>query len=285
MATIPAIASSIAYAPKTNAFGDTLPVIPKDSRVSSGSVLFRLDFEVLFTRLGKPAKDTFIQFLVSGVYSHAKLLKSTDQEGKATLRLETRYSGKNTITPQSPEFAGSTYEIDIGEAWYEATFLITAYNCCDEGDFSGDLVEGKNVGKHKQDFLFGGTGVVMQGTGLGANGKYIQIANPTKLSWNPGYAGVSNPEDAVFQYTDGVHGAYGTLTADGSIAIDPAVLPKKHRVNIITRTLGERCGMDTGGAIKGHHFDNYVGTGKAAIDAWTAAGGNITDAKVKYLGK
>jgi 3D (Asp-Asp-Asp) domain-containing protein len=213
------------------------------------------------------------------------MLAPTDTQGKATLRLETRILGDNTITPAAPEFAASTFVVTVGEAWFVATFKITAYNCCDEDDFTGDKVDAKNVGKRKQDFVFSGRGVCMQGTGVGTDGKYISISNPGDIQWNPGYAGVKNPDAAVFVYSTAVTGAYGALTADGSIAIDPTILPKHHRVDIIgPRALGERKGDDTGGAIKGHHIDNYAGAGKAAIDAWTAAGGNIEHAVVKYLG-
>jgi 3D (Asp-Asp-Asp) domain-containing protein len=277
--------STIAYAIKANSFKDTLPIIPNDSIVLFKSVLFRVDIGITVTRGKAAVAGQTISFSVSGGPSHARMLSSTDINGKATLRLDTRISGANTITPQASEFAGSTFVVTIGEAWYEARFLITAYNCCDEDDFSGELVEAKNVGKRKKDFLYGGRGVCMQGTGLGSDGKYIALSNPRDIAWNPGYAGVSNPKDAVFVYSDGVDGAYSKVTQDSSIAIDPTILPPLHRVDIIgPRALGARRGDDTGGAIKGHHFDNYAGAGNAAMEAWSNAGGNIQQAKVKYLG-
>jgi len=280
------VASNIAYTIKKNPFGDTLPTIPSDSRVLFDSPLYRLDIEIIVTRKGAPAAHQSIHFQVTGVHSHARLLTPTSLAGKATLRLESRIAGKNTITPLGPEFAKSSFDVTLGEAWYEARFLITAYDCCDEDDFSGPLVEVKNVGKHKQDFLFGGKGICMEGTGFGSDGKYIAIANPKSVSWNAGYAGVSNPDAAIFQYSDGVRGAFGLVTEGTSIAIDPHILPPRHRVNIIgPRSLGERRGDDTGGAIKQHHFDNYVGAGEVAMKAWNTAGGNIASAQVKYLGK
>jgi 3D (Asp-Asp-Asp) domain-containing protein len=278
--------SNIAYSFSQNQFGDLLPIIPADSNVQFGSVLYRLDIDITVTRNGQPAAGQNMAFRVSGVHSHARQIGATDGSGQATLRLESRIRGKNTITPiGSLEFADCKFDVTLGEAWFEAKFLITAYNCCSEDDFSGPLVDANNVGKHKRDFLFGGKGVCMQGTGVATDGRYITISNPKSVSWNPGYAGVANPDSAVFDYSDGVHGAYGLVTAGSSIAIDPEILPKRHRVNILgPRALGERRGDDTGGAITGHHFDNYVGTGKAAMTAWEAAGGNIQAAKVKYLG-
>jgi len=287
MSAVPTIAAQgvIAYAIKQNSFNDSLPIIPLGSGVSFHSVLFRVDIEISVARGNAPAVGQAISFRVSGGPSNARMLSPTDRNGKATLRLETRVSGVNTITPQGTEFAGSTFDINIGEAWFESPFLITGYNCCDEDDFSGPLVEGKNVGKHKNDFLYGGAGVCMQGTGVGSNGQYIQVTNPQNIQWNPGYAGVANPGDAVFAYVAGVHGAYSMLTADSSIAIDPSVLPRLHRVDIVgPRALGVRRGDDTGGAIRGYHFDNYLGVGNAAVNAWNNAGGNIQQARVKYLG-
>jgi 3D (Asp-Asp-Asp) domain-containing protein len=280
------MASNIAYTIQQNQFGDALAIIPSESSVQSGSILYRLDLEMAVTRNDAPASGLTIGFRVSGVQSHARQIGPTGAGGKATLRLESRIVGKNTITPLGlPEFADCKFDVTLGAAWFESPFKITAYNCCDEADFSGPLVNGQNVGKHKQDFLFGGRGICMQGTGRGSDGKYITITNPKSVSWNPGYAGVANPDAVIFQYSDGVHGAYGLVTADSSIAIDPTILPPRHRVNIIgPRALGERRGDDTGGAIKGHHFDHYVGAGQAAVDAWNAAGGNLASAKVKYLG-
>jgi len=213
------------------------------------------------------------------------MLNATDRHGTATLRLETRISGNNLIMPRNNEFAMSTCNVVIGEAWYEAPFLITAYNCCDEDDFSGPLVDTATVGKRKSDFLYGGTGICMQGTGVGSDGRFIRVTNPTQISWNPGYAGVADQTKVVFAYTDAVHGAYAVVTPNASIAIDPTILPPRHKVDIVgPRALGARSGDDTGGAIKGHHFDNYAGAGKSVMNDWQTAGGNITAAKVKYLG-
>jgi membrane-bound lytic murein transglycosylase len=50
------------------------------------------------------------------------------------------------------------------------------------------------------------------------------------------------------------------------------------------RPIGERRGDDTGGAIRGFHFDHFVGAGQKSMHAWDQAGGNIPQARVKYLG-
>lgn len=279
------VTGSVEYTVKKNIFGDELAIIPRESSVAFGSVLMRVDIDVVIKLGDQPAKNMNVAFRVTGTHSNARLLRPTDKDGKSTLRMETRYMGVNTITPQAPEYRASTFDVNITEAWYEAGFLITAYNCCDEDDFTGELVDGKGVGKHKKDFLYGGRGVIMQGTGKGSDGKYIQITNPRDITWNPGYSGVANPDDAKFANVDHVQGAYGAVTEDHSIAIDPSVLPPRHRVNIIgPRAIGERTGDDTGGAIRGYHFDNFVGAGQAVVKAWENAGGNIQNARVKYLG-
>jgi hypothetical protein len=285
MSTRTAVGGVVQYSLRTNVFGDYLPVIPAESFVAFGSVLFRMDLDVALSLNGKPVVGQTIPFVVSGVHSSARLLQPTDHEGRSILRMETRYSGTNTVRPTAMEFAHSTFDVTIDEAWYEAPFLITAYNCCDEDEFSGPLVEGCGVGMHKRDFLYGGNGVIMEGSGKGSDGRFIQISNPEVMRWNPGYKGVCNPADAVFEYVEAPEGAFSSVVEGRSIAIDPAILPPLHRVNIIgPRVLGIRRGDDTGGAIRGFHFDHFVGAGCEAMRLWNEAGGNIEQARVKYLG-
>jgi hypothetical protein len=285
MSTQTAVGGVVTYSIKNNIFGDSLPVIPSESFVAFGSVLFRVDIEVFLGLNGAPARGIKPAFVVSGVHSSARLLQPTDSQGISVLRLETRYSGTNTITPVALEYKHSTFEVNIAEAWFEAPFLITAYNCCDEDEFSGPLVPANGVGMHKRDFLFGGDGIIMEGTGRVCDGRYIQIVNPTVMRWNRGYNGVANPQDAIFEYVAGPQGAFSPLSENYSIAIDPSIVPPLHRVHIIgPRSLGERRADDTGGAIKGFHFDHFVGAGARAMKNWELAGGNIPQAKVKYLG-
>ncbi len=262
-----------------------MPVIPAESFVAFGSVLFRLDLEIGLAVNGKPVSGITTSFEVSGVHSRARMLMPTDGAGLATLRMETRYCGVNTITPTAFEFKHSAFDVTIGEAWYEAPFLITAYNCCDEAEFCGPLVPGRGIGLHKRDFLFGGYGIIMEGTGRTCDGRFVQVTNPQVLHWNPSYNGISNPDDAVFEYVDGPEGAFAPVIAGESIAIDPSILPPLHQVHIMgPRHIGVRRADDTGGAIRGFHFDHFVGAGKKAMCEWDLAGGNIQQARVKYLG-
>jgi 3D (Asp-Asp-Asp) domain-containing protein len=78
------------------------------------------------------------------------------------------------------------------------------------------------------------------------------------------------------------------VVQDRSIAVDPRVIPGRARVHIESgdgaRVVGERHADDTGGGIHGYHVDHFSGAGSAATNRWQAAGGDMTNAKIKYLG-
>ncbi|MBC8726337.1 hypothetical protein F6X37_33865 [Paraburkholderia sp. 31.1] len=50
------------------------------------------------------------------------------------------------------------------------------------------------------------------------------------------------------------------------------------------RIVGERSADDTGGGIRGAHIDHFSGPGSAATRAWQASGGDLQNARVKFLG-
>jgi 3D (Asp-Asp-Asp) domain-containing protein len=64
--------------------------------------------------------------------------------------------------------------------------------------------------------------------------------------------------------------------AGTTIAVDPSIIPMGANVNI--DGVGDRTAQDTGGAINGYHIDNFVGFGRAAIQAW-----NNLNSVVTYL--
>ena len=172
----------------------------------------------------------------------------------------------------------------IAEAWYEAPFLITAYNVPHENEFCGSAAFGNGVGYHKHDFLFGGHGIIMEGSGMASDSRYIQFVSGA-MRWDEHYRCVLNPEDAVFEYVDSPLGAFGPVIENATIAVDPRILPPHHKVEISgSRWLGERRAEDVGQAVKGFHFDNFAGAGQGRIGCRERSGGNILDAKVKYLG-
>ncbi|WP_373682970.1 3D domain-containing protein [Paraburkholderia sp. UYCP14C] len=51
-----------------------------------------------------------------------------------------------------------------------------------------------------------------------------------------------------------------------------------------SRVVGERSADDTGGGIRGAHIDHFSGAGSAATREWQASGGDLQNARVKFLG-
>lgn len=286
---------ALQYEVKTNAFGDKLPVIPAGARLKHGKVLYRLDLNVKLLSLPDrlPLKDLAVPALLWKVkYPVFKtnhkddkitlLTHKTGPDGAFSLRIETRETGELKLMETSGITDGAGFQISLKEAWYEDTFLITGYNVCEESDFSGPLVSANGLGtKHKEDFLFSATGVVMEGTGLATGGQYIQFVSMT-TTWHRNAHGnrdhIADQSKVTFKTANGVQGAYGPVTQGTSIAVDPTVIPKHAWVSI--DTVGERRADDTGSAIVGAHIDNFLGAGKAVADAWD----NIDAAKVRYLG-
>jgi 3D (Asp-Asp-Asp) domain-containing protein len=277
---------SIAIEPNT--FGDTLPIIPTASTTQNNKVLYRL---ILKARLvqhsdGSPAVGHSLAISSSRTADQLAASGTTDANGEMLLTLETREAGDLDLTTTTTGVTLSPFRVSLQEAWYESTFLITGYHVCAEADFSGPLVAGTGLGEtHKQDFLFGAAGVPMQGTGQATDGRYIRLQSMSG-GWHHNAAGnpdqVNTPAGVSFAYATGVLGAFGTVTVDHSIAVDPHVIPKRARVNI--DGVGDRSADDRGSAILGYHIDNFLGAGHAVVTAWLHGGINGTQRQVKYLG-
>jgi len=288
----------LAWEIQDNAFHDKLPMIPTASRVDHGHVLYRLKINVTLHRFSTGE-------LVAG---HALTIKSnrphdtitlgspaTDATGSILVTLETRDTGDLTLTVTgSPDITDSTcsFPVSLGEAWYESGFQITHYIIASEADAHGPLVQDPGVtGQHRQDFLYGARGVPMQGTGETLDDQYVRFDGGGG-GWHDNAAGhpdeLNHPETAQLSNTDGAHGSYANVVEGRSIAIDPHVVPPRSRVSITSsdgsRALGERHADDTGGGIRGYHIDHFSGAGSAATARWTAQGGDMTNAKVKFLG-
>ena len=120
----------------------------------------------------------------------------------------------------------------------------------------------------------------MQGSGQTSNGRYIRITNPRDIAWEDEYRWITRYENAIFDY--GLGGAFRPVEEGISIAVDPKVIPAGHWIFI--ERVGARRADDTGGAIDDYHIDIFTGGGERAIADWDAQGGNMTGAKVKYLG-
>jgi 3D (Asp-Asp-Asp) domain-containing protein len=200
--------------------------------------------------------------------------------------LETRTPGDLELRTTTSGVTLAPFKLTLKEAWYQSTFLITGYNVCAEVDFSGKLVEATGLReKHKDDFLFGAAGVPMQGTGLTEDGQYIRLKH-FGGGWHVNKRGhrdsANSPSAVSFQYADGVMGAYGAVSENHSIAVDPTVIPRHAKVLI--DGVGERFADDTGSAIRHYHIDNFLGVGEAVVSAWNHGGVNGTEKKVKYMG-
>lgn len=272
-----------------NEFEDDLPIIPTGSNVEHEKVLYRLSLKAKLTErgIGKPISGRGLELKSNRQNDTIRQNNKSDANGEIVVTLETRDSGKLTLSSSSKGVTMAETKLSLQEAWYQSKFLITGYNICAEEDFSGDLVDANGLKeKHKEDFLFGARGVPMQGTGQADDGQYIKLQSMGG-GWHHNARGapdhVNDQKKLGFYYTKTLPCAYGFLKEERTIAVDPTVIPKKFRVNI--DGVGERHGEDTGSAIRGYHIDNFLGSGQAVVTAWLHGGVNGTKRKVKYLGK
>ncbi|MBN2006745.1 MAG: DUF4157 domain-containing protein [Anaerolineae bacterium] len=132
-------------------------------------------------------------------------------------------------------------------------FTITHYTFALEDDpiYANDqLVDAPGLNEqHRYGFLYGASGILMQGTGQASNGQYITI------DWN---AGGPQGENTTFTY--GIGGAGGNPEPWRTVASDPGVVPTGTEVVIENyRDRGTFLANDTGDAITGNHLDVFVG--------------------------
>lgn len=271
-----------------NEFGDTLPTIPTDARTERNKVLYRLKIRAKLTQQAdkKPVSGHKFSVRSNRASDQVESKGQTNAQGELTFTLTTRDPGELELTTPTAGIMMAPFVIKLQEAWYEKSFLITGYNVCNESDFSGPLVEGSGLDeKHKDDFLYGATGVAMQGTGRTTEGRYVRLQNKPG-GWQKNEKGrpvrLENPSAAKFAYATGIHGNYDDLIEKSSIAVDKFVIPKKAKVQI--EGLGERVADDSGGSINLYHIDNFLGAGKAVVKDWLKGGINGTERRVKYLG-
>ena len=166
-----------------NAFGDTLPVIPEAARVEHNRVLYQLKIKARLTHqdTGAPVPDFKFFIKSNRRVDRVESRSKTNQQGETTFMLTTREPGEVELEAATAGIIMQRFRTKLQDAWYEAPFLITGYNVCDENDFSGELVIAKGLDeKHKDDFLYGAAGISMQGTGKATTVQYIRLNN------NPG---------------------------------------------------------------------------------------------------
>jgi len=280
---------TLAWEIQDNAFGDKLPIIPRESRVEHGKVLYRLKIKATLCSRSKSGAVAGHSITIKSNRAGDKVQispASTDSNGAVIVTLESRNKGQLTLSVDDREITAIPLEVTLSDAWYESTFLITGYNVCSEADFNGEMVLAPGLGdQHKDDFLNGGRGVVMQGTGLALNGRYVR---PTSVGthWHLNARGhvdrLENPQAVNFAYTDGVHGAFGTVMQNHSIAVDPTVIPARAHVNI--DAVGDRYADDRGSQVRDYHIDNFLGAGETVVQSWAHGSINRTQRRVKFIG-
>lgn len=287
---IPVANLTLAWEIQNNAINnDKLPIIPAASRVQNGWILYCLKIKATLTNISKNAPEARHALTITSDRAGDTVKISsatTDAAGTVIVTLESRDKGKLKLSISERDVTFVPLEIALSDAWYESTFLLTGYNVCNESDFSGALVAANGLSnQHRDDFLFGARGVVMQGTGMALNNQYVR---PTRVgsAWATNSRGnptrMANPGGVTFAYASTVQGAFGAVTAGHSMAVDPAVIPPHGKVDI--DSIGTRYADDRGSRIRGYHIDNFLGAGNGVVQTWQASGLNSTQRKVKFIG-
>lgn len=285
----------LAWEIQDNAFGDKLPIIPKESHVQHGKVLYRLKIKATLRSRSAAGPVAGRSISVKSDRAGDTVTFSpaaTGADGTLMVTVESRAPGALQLSVTDHDITAVALPVKFGEAWYEAGFWITHYIIADERDAHGPLVQDPNVaGQHRRDFLYGARGVPMQGTGQTLDNQFVRFDGGGG-GWHHNAGGhpdeLNHPDTAHLHSTDAAHGAFADVQQDHSIAIDPRVIPGRSRVYIASgdgsRVIGERHADDTGGGIHGFHIDHFSGAGNAATTRWEAAGGDMHNAKVKFLG-
>lgn len=266
------VALTFTYVAKTLQIAATDPVIPANATVQNGCVLYHSDLTATATDQGQPVSGVAVTFTSDrGSPDTFQQPGSTNNRGVATGSVETRKQGVATIgaTTNPSGFNVSTTPVYFTRAKYERQFRITAYAVALETDFNGPTVTNPCglTGTFNSAFLYSNRGVLMEGSGQDAAGNVIGIdfnatPNPTR-------------NNVCFEIQTCPRTASGACAVAGTtIAVDRSIIPMGANVNI--DGVGDRIAQDTGGAINGYHIDNFVGFGRAAIQAWNNLNSVVT---------
>ena len=224
---------------QNNVHGDRLPIIPSASAVLQGKILYQLKIKITVVKTSDGAPISGKAVLIRSSRSSDTVTlssSSTFADGTIMITLESRTSGDLQLSVANADISAHPLSVTLKDAWYEGTFLITGYNVCNESDFGGQMTTGEGLGdQHRYDFLFGASGVVMQGTGMALNARYVRFVSMTTV-WHINSRGhrdhIQDPTQVTFAYTDSVQGAFGAVTENHSIAVDRNVIPPRAHVNI-----------------------------------------------------
>lgn len=176
-------------------------------------------------------------------------------------------------------------ESALAGGWHRGSYLLTYYTVADENRFKAgleavmqtaatDLVR-VGTGSYRRDFLCSARGVATQGTGIASDGRYIKYASgagPFSGTW---FANCDGSDFRQMPVDHRVTGAAGiplneiVEPGEGSIAVDPSVIPLRSKVWI--DELGKWfVAADTGGAIKGAHIDVFVGRSGRTLGGYSS---------------
>jgi 3D (Asp-Asp-Asp) domain-containing protein len=247
---------------------DRLPVIPAQSRVKgTDKVRYRQALEITVTQDGEPPVGVSLK-LRSSRGKDDKLIPPTvklDGSGKAKFELETWEGGARDIDIDHDEVSCEPLAVTLRHAWYETLFWVTGYNIPLESECHGKPIPIPGLPsdqKFRADWV---AKTKMNGTGRALSGDYIiYIASTQEYVNNHDKRGGKKRE-----------------VTDGSIAVDPGVIPLLHSVAI--DGLGVCCPVDIGGGIHDYHIDVFLGEGQAVVNKYFADGGDRFR-RVKYLG-
>ena len=120
-----------------NVFGDTLPIIPKESRTVDNKVLYQLELKAKLIKHadGKPESGHPLHFRSNRTNDKITSGATTDANGELLLTLETREQGPLELNTTTAGVTLPVFKLNLKEAWYEAGFEMTNYIVCDENDF------------------------------------------------------------------------------------------------------------------------------------------------------
>lgn len=117
-----------------NEFGDTLPIIPTSARTEHNKILYHLKIRAKLTLQADGAAVPSYKFSIRSNRASDRVESKgkTNAQGEVTFTLVTREPGELELSTSTAGIIMSPFSIKLREAWYEAPFLITGYNVCDE---------------------------------------------------------------------------------------------------------------------------------------------------------
>lgn len=225
--------------------------------VLNGAITYEVVVRARVYNNGSRYASAPVSWSTTELSSNVKILSSngrTDYNGYAEVTLQVRNISRVSLK-LSCDNASATKIINFGtKATYTSNFKTTQYITALESDryYTGNKQSVRGLtGTYKSDFI---KDVMVQGSGLGENGKYVKYYN------------------GVFSHQPPTTATGTTPRVGTTIAVDPYYVPcviksgTTYRGHVdILGGIGRRIAEDRGGKITGHHIDIYVGTGRSNL--------------------